>query len=325
VLADLLRRSAPRTAFAQLLVGMETADDAAVYQLNDEQAVIATTDFFMPIVDDPFDFGRIAAANALSDVYAMGGTPILALAILGMPIKLLPAEVIGEILRGGEAICAQAGIPIAGGHSIDSVEPIYGLAAIGVVHPRHVKRNSSACAGDALLLGKPLGVGILSAAFKKERLGEADYRALIDVTTRLNLAGPELAKVPGVHAMTDVTGFGLLGHLLEMCRGAGLSARVRMAQLPLLDNVLALAETGCVTGASARNWSSYGAEVQLDPQLADAARVLLCDPQTSGGLLVACADDAVTSAMEIFARHGFARAARIGHMTDGMPRVMVDP
>ena len=169
-----------------MLVGAETADDAAVYQLNDEQAVIATTDFFMPIVDDPFDFGRIAAANALSDVYAMGGAPILALAILGMPIKVLPAEVIREILRGGESMCAQAGIPIAGGHSIDSVEPIYGLAAVGVVHPRHLKRNSSARAGDVLLLGKPLGVGILSAAFKKDRLGEADYRALIETTTRLN-------------------------------------------------------------------------------------------------------------------------------------------
>lgn len=315
--------------FPQLLVGAETADDAAVYRLNDEQAVIATTDFFMPIVDDPFDFGRIAAVNALSDVYAMGGTPILALAIVGMPIKVLSADVIRAILCGGEAVCAQAGIPIAGGHSIDSMEPIYGLAVIGVVHPRYVKRNSTACTGDALLLGKPLGVGILSAALKKERLGAADYRALIDVTTRLNLAGPELAKLPGVHAMTDVTGFGLLGHLLEMCRGAELSARVRMSLVPLLDNVLALAESGCVTGASARNWASYGAEVQLNPQLDDVAKALLCDPQTSGGLLVACADDAVASVMEVFARYGFEAAAPIGrmcgHVRVGSPRVMVDP
>jgi selenide,water dikinase len=329
ILADLIRRSAPAMPFRQLLVGAETADDAAVYRLNDEQAVIATTDFFMPIVDDPFDFGRIAAVNALSDVYAMGGTPILALAIVGMPIKVLSADVIREILRGGEAVCAQAGIPIAGGHSIDSMEPIYGLAVIGVVHPRYVKRNSTACTGDALLLGKPLGVGILSAALKKERLGEVDYRALIDVTTRLNLAGPELAKLPGVHAMTDVTGFGLLGHLLEMCRGAELSARVRMSLVPLLDNVLALAESGCVTGASARNWASYGAEVQLDPQLDGVAKALLCDPQTSGGLLVACANDAVASVVEVFARHGFAHAAPIGRMCGqmraGSPRVMVDP
>src|SRR5687767_12346824 len=200
VLATLIERSASTTPFAQLLVGAETSDDAAVYQLSEEQAVIATTDFFMPIVDDPFDFGRIAATNALSDVYAMGGMPLLALAILGMPINVLPTDVIREILRGGETICARAGIPIAGGHSIDSVEPIYGLAALGIVHPRDVKRNCAALAGDALLLGKPLGVGILSAAFKKERLGEAGYRMLIDTTTRLNLAGPELAKLPGVHA-----------------------------------------------------------------------------------------------------------------------------
>jgi selenide,water dikinase len=329
VLADLIGRAAPSIPFPQLLVGAETSDDAAVYRLNDEQAVVATTDFFMPIVDDPFDFGRIAATNALSDVYAMGGTPILALAILGMPINVLPADVIREILRGGEAVCAQAGIPIAGGHSIDSAEPIYGLAALGIVHPRHLRRNSSARAGDALLLGKPLGVGILSAAFKKERLGEGDYRALIDTTTQLNVAGPELAKLPGVHAMTDVTGFGLLGHLLEMCRGAGLNARLRMSLVPLLDNVRALAEAGCVTGASARNWTSYGAEVELNPQLYPAAKSLSCDPQTSGGLLVACAPDSVESAMEVFRRHGFAQTALVGYMServnDGAPRVSVDP
>lgn len=324
VLSDLLRSRAPTAPFAQLLVGAETADDAAVYRLNDEQALIATTDFFMPIVDDPFDFGRIAAANALSDVYAMGGTPILALAILGMPINLLSPDVIRDILRGGEAICAQAGIPIAGGHSIDSVEPIYGLAALGLVHPRHVKRNADARAGDALVLGKPLGVGILSAALRKDKLATTGYRALIDTTTRLNDAGPALASLPGVHAMTDVTGFGLLGHLLGMCRGSGSSAHVRMTQVPLLDDVFALADAGCVTGASARNWASYGAEVQLDPRLAGTPKTLLCDPQTSGGLLVACAADAVASVMEVFERHGFTRAALIGHMGCGVPRVAVD-
>ena len=328
VLASLIERTAATTPFAQLLVGAETADDAAVYALNDEQAVIATTDFFMPIVDDPFDFGRIAAANALSDVYAMGGTPLFALAILGMPINVLPVDVIRDILRGGEAICAQAGIPIAGGHSIDSVEPIYGLAAIGVVHPRHLQRNSSARAGDTLVLGKPIGVGIFSAALKKERLRDTDYRTLIDTTTRLNVPGPHLALLPGVHAMTDVTGFGVLGHLLEMCRGAGLSARLRMSQIPLLENALALAEAGCVTGASGRNWSSYGERVRLDLQLGNLARSLLCDPQTSGGLLVACAQDAAGGVIEVFQRFGFDRAAVIGHMSDasegGAPTVVVE-
>jgi len=324
VLADLLKRPAAPKLFAQLLVGTETADDAAVYRLNDDQAVIATTDFFMPIVDDPFDFGRIAAANALSDVYAMGGTPILALAIVGMPIDVLPSDVIRDILRGGETVCAQADIPIAGGHSIDSVEPIYGLAVIGLIHPAHVKRNSEACAGDALVLGKPLGVGILSAALKKGQLEAPDYRALIDITTCLNRAGPELARLPGVHAMTDVTGFGLLGHLLEMCRGSGVGARVNMAAVPLLDNVLAMVEAGIVTGASARNWTSYGADVDLAPRLTGTHKALLCDPQTSGGLLVACAQDALDEVMATFERHGFAHAGLIGSMVAGEPRVAVE-
>jgi selenide,water dikinase len=260
----------------------------------------------------------------LSDVYAMGGKPILALAIVGMPISVLSADVIRNILRGGETICAQADIPIAGGHSIDSVEPIYGLAAIGLAHPNHVKRNCDARAGDALVLGKPLGVGILSAALKKGQLEAADYRALIDITTCLNRAGPELAKMPGVHAMTDVTGFGLLGHLLEMCRGSELGARVRMADVPLLDNVLALAEAGFVTGASARNWASYGADVELAAHLRSSHEALLCDPQTSGGLLVACAQDVLVEVMATFARHGCAQAGLIGGMVAGKPRVAVD-
>ena len=324
VLATLLKQSAAAQTFAGLLVGSETADDAAVYQLNDEQAVIATTDFFMPIVDDPFDFGRIAAANALSDVYAMGGTPILALAILGMPIKALPLATIGEILRGGEAICTEAGIPVAGGHSIDSVEPIYGLAAIGLVHPHRVKRNCEAHAGDALVLGKPLGVGILSTALRKQRLTPEGYKALIDTTTRLNRAGPELAAIAGVHAMTDVTGFGLLGHLLEVCRGSTLMARVRMADVPLLDDVAALAEEGFVTGASERNWASCSDQIQLAPALSDTDKAVLCDPQTSGGLLITCADDALESVLETLRRHGFARSAWIGEMAQGAAQVVVD-
>jgi selenide,water dikinase len=317
VLADLLARSPSAGAFSQLLVGTETSDDAAVYQLNDEQAVIATTDFFMPIVDDPFDFGRIAATNALSDVYAMGGVPIMALALLGMPIKVLPPDVIAEILRGGESICAEANIPIAGGHSIDSVEPIYGLAAIGVVHPRNVKRNSTAAAGDVLLLGKPLGVGILSAALKKGQLADADYRSMIATTTLLNRAGADLAQLPGVHAMTDVTGFGLLGHLLEICRGSKLGAHVSVAEVPLLDNVLALADAGIVTGASDRNWASYGDHVRFAEDPGKAIRALLCDPQTSGGLLVSCAPEAAPAALDVFKRHGCERATKIGEMVKG--------
>jgi selenide, water dikinase len=325
VLTELLRSSPSAAPFASLLVGRETADDAAVYQLNDSQALVATTDFFMPIVDDPFDFGRIAATNALADVYAMGGRPILALALLAMPVNVLPLEVIREIMRGGESVCAEAGIPIAGGHSIDSVEPIYGLVALGLVHPRNVKRNCDARAGDALILGKPLGVGIFSAALKKQQLSADDYRSLIETTTRLNHAGPALAALPGVHAMTDVTGFGLLGHLLEMCRGARLGARVYMSRVPLLRDVLPRAAAGQVTGASARNWSSYGDEVRLAPQLAAAHQAVLCDPQTSGGLLLACAPEDVPDALAIFERHGLPQAALIGEFTDGAPLVQVEP
>ena len=324
VLAELLQNSVPTRAFASLLVGTETADDAAVYRLSDTQAIVATTDFFMPIVDDPFDFGRIAATNALSDVYAMGGTPILALALVGMPIKVLAPEVIREILRGGESICAQAEIPIAGGHSIDSVEPIYGLVALGTVHPDRVKRNSTARPGDVLVLGKPLGVGILSAALKKDQLDAAGYRRMIEVTTRLNRPGSELARLAGVHAMTDVTGFGLLGHLLEMCRGARLSARLNVSGVPLLDGVLALAEAGLVTGASGRNWASYGDEVRLARGITQAQQALLCDPQTSGGLLVACSAEVVPEVLKVFERGGFEGAAVIGTMSAGVAQVLVE-
>lgn len=325
ILADLLERTAAAVPHAALIVGTETGDDAAVYRLNDSQALIATTDFFMPIVDDPFDFGRIAATNALSDVYAMGGRPILALALLAMPVNVLPAAVIREVMRGGEAVCAQAGIPIAGGHSIDSVEPIYGLAALGLVHPRHVQRNSGARAGDALVLGKPLGVGILSAALKKGALGGEVYRQLIETTTRLNSAGPDLAALSGVHAMTDVTGFGLLGHLLGMCRGAQLSARVRLGAVPVLEGVRPLLAAGYVTGASARNWASYGDEVRLAGELAPLDQALLCDPQTSGGLLIACSPEAVPQVLAILGREGFGQAAVIGAMSEGTPGIEVEP
>jgi selenide,water dikinase len=323
VLADLLARFTPAQAFPGLMVGTETADDAAVYRLNDEQALIATTDFFMPIVDDPYDFGRIAATNALSDVYAMGGTPIMALAIVGMPINVLPREVIAAILRGGQDVCTQAGIPVAGGHTIDSVEPIYGLAAMGLVHPDRVKRNADARAGDVLILSKPLGVGVLSAALKKGQLDAAGYAAMIDSTTRLNTPGPALAALPGVHAITDVTGFGLLGHALEMSRGAHLRARLRWSALPWLPQVQALAQAGMITGASGRNWASYGAAVALDAGLDEVARAMLTDPQTSGGLLVACGRQTADAALQVLAAQGFAQAAIVGEIVAGEPGVEV--
>jgi len=304
----------------ELLVGIETSDDAAVYLLNSEQALIATTDFFMPIVDDPYDFGRIAATNAISDVYAMGGRPILALALVAMPIDKLPLEVIRRIVDGGQAACAAAGIPIAGGHTIDSVEPIYGLVALGLAKPQHIKRNSAARAGDVLVLGKPLGVGIYSAALKKGRLDDGGYAQMLTATTRLNTPGPRLAELAGVHAMTDVTGFGLLGHLLEVCRGAGLTAQLRREAIPLLPQARSLADGGFITGASSRNWAGYGHDVDLgNASLVDKA--LLTDPQTSGGLLVACAPAEVDAVLAIFRSEGFGEAAVIGELAAGSPRV----
>ncbi|WP_137171946.1 selenide, water dikinase SelD [Massilia sp. HP4] len=323
VLAEILKSSTGFPVPKELMVGIETSDDAAVYQLNDEQALVATTDFFMPIVDDPFDFGRIAATNAISDVYAMGGTPIMALALVGMPINKLPLETIGQILEGGATICREAGIPIAGGHTIDSVEPIYGLVVMGLVHPSKVKKNSAARAGDVLVLGKPLGVGVLSAALKKGVLGEDGYAAMIANTTKLNKPGRLLADMPGVHAMTDVTGFGLLGHLLELARGAQLQAQLDMPAIPLLPGVLQLAHDGFFTGASGRNWEAYGKDVQLDASLTPAQRALLTDPQTSGGLLVACDPAAVDEVLALFAREGFGDAAVVGRMEAGAGGVAV--
>jgi selenide,water dikinase len=324
VLSEILKKSTGFPVPKELMVGIETADDAAVYKLNDEQALIATTDFFMPIVDDPFDFGRIAATNAISDVYAMGGTPIMALALVGMPVNKLPLETIGKIIQGGESICAEAGIPIAGGHTIDSVEPIYGLVVLGLVHPSKVKRNADARAGDVLILGKPLGVGVLSAALKKDKLDAEGYAAMIANTTKLNKPGKALADLAGVHALTDVTGFGLLGHLLELARGAKLSAQLDMARIPLLPGVEQLAHDGYFTGASGRNWDAYGMDVELGANVSDTQRVLLTDPQTSGGLLVACDPASADEVLALFAREGFGHAAVIGRMVDGAARVKVD-
>ncbi|HZV66947.1 MAG TPA: selenide, water dikinase SelD [Telluria sp.] len=323
VLAEILKNSSGFPVPKELMVGIETADDAAVYKLNDEQALIATTDFFMPIVDDPFDFGRIAATNAISDVYAMGGTPIMALALVGMPINKLPLETIGQIIRGGETICAEAGIPIAGGHTIDSVEPIYGLVVLGLVHPSKVKRNADAKAGDVLILGKPLGVGVLSAALKKEVLGADGYAAMIASTTKLNKPGKALSEMAGVHALTDVTGFGLLGHLLELARGAGLTAQLEMASIPLLPGVEQLARDGFFTGASGRNWDAYGKDVALGAAITPAQQALLTDPQTSGGLLVSCDQASIGEVLALFVREGFGQAAVIGRMRDGPAKVEV--
>jgi selenide,water dikinase len=323
VLSEILKSSGGGLIPPQLLVGIETADDAAVYQLNDEQALIATTDFFMPIVDDPFDFGRIAATNAISDVYAMGGKPIMALALVAMPINQLPVEVIGQIIRGGESVCRDAGIPIAGGHTIDSVEPIYGLVVMGLVHPGKVRRNASAQPGDLLILGKPLGVGVLSAALKKGRLDAAGYRQLIDTTTQLNKPGVALAELAGVHALTDVTGFGLAGHTLEFARGAGVTAVIDWPAVPLLHGVQAMAGDGLVTGASGRNWAGYGADVVLAAGLPSTAQNLLTDPQTSGGLLVSCAPDTAEAVLAVFRDAGFAHAAVIGRVEAGPAQLRV--
>ena len=317
VLSEILAATPIRGLPKDLLVGLETADDAAVYRLNDTQAIVATTDFFTPIVDEPHDFGRIAATNAISDIYAMGGRPIMALAIVGMPLEKLPLAVIGQILAGGEEVCAAAGIPIAGGHSIDTLEPIYGLVVLGLVHPDKVKRNSSAKAGDALVLGKPLGIGILSAALKKGKLSPAGYAEMLKWTTRLNTPGQALAEMADVHALTDITGFGLAGHLLEMCRGARLTAEVKFDALPLIAEALDWAKQGVATGASDRNWKSYGKEVDLPAGFPDWQKKLITDPQTSGGLLVACAPQAVQRVLKEF--DGEAR--EIGRLVAGPPKL----
>jgi len=323
VLSEILASTPIRGLPKDLLVGTETADDAAIYRLNDEQALVATTDFFTPIVDDPFDFGRIAATNAISDVYAMGGRPIFALAIVGMPLEKIPVAVIQKILEGGESVCAAAGIPIAGGHSIDTLEPIYGLVALGLVHPKKVKRNSSAQPNDVLILGKPLGVGILSAALKKGKLSDAGYRAMVDWTTRLNTPGEALAEFPGVHALTDVTGFGLAGHLLEICRGSKLGAEIHFDSLPIISEALEFVKQGVATGASDRNWNGYGHEIALPEGFPEWKRKLLTDPQTSGGLLVSCSPDAVRQVLEEFKKRGFAEVALIGKISGGPARLTV--
>ena len=314
VLSEILAQMPVGIFPKELLVGTETSDDAAVWKLNDQQALVATTDFFMPVVDDPFEFGRIAATNAISDVYAMGATPIFALALVGMPINVLPQDTIAKILQGGQSVCTEAGIPIAGGHTIDSVEPIYGLVVLGLAHPDHIRRNRDAKPGDVLILGKGLGVGVYSAALKKEALPEPLYREMIRSTTTLNKVGAELGKLPQVHGLTDITGFGLAGHLLEIARGAKLDVELHAGALPVLPGVVDLIGQGFYTGASTRNWEGYGNDVQMAAGLPDYMQTLVTDPQTSGGLLVAVEPAHAQTVLAMFKSAGFAHATAIGVM-----------
>lgn len=324
VLTQLLSGHPMTTPYRQLLVGVETGDDAAVWELDNGTCIIATTDFFMPMVDEPRDFGRIAATNAISDVYAMGGTPIFALAILGMPVDKIPPEMVRQILEGGQSVCSDAGIPIAGGHSIDSPEPIYGLAVIGTAPKANIRRNSDAKPGDALILTKALGVGIYSAAFKKSALSREAYDEFIASTCLLNKIGGRLGGNPDVHAVTDVTGFGLLGHALEMARGSGVTVNVNASALPLLKEAVSLTQQGFVTGASGRNWKSYDASIRLPDGTPDWQRQILCDPQTSGGLLISCAADKAEALLKDIVAAGYPAARIIGRIEAGEPVVAVE-
>jgi len=323
MLQQLLRDQPAAAAYRQLLVGTETPDDAAVWQLDEGTCVIATTDFFTPVVDDPYDFGRIAATNAISDVYAMGGTPIMSLAILGMPLNKIGPETVRAILKGGTAACTSAGIPVAGGHSIDSPEPIYGLAVIGICKAQDVRRKSDAEPGDAIILTKPLGVGIYSAAIRKSALSAAGYAEMIATTTLLNRIGAQFGEDPAVHAMTDVTGFGLLGHGLEIARNSGLKLLLRANDLPLMSEAATLAQEGHVTGASTRNWASYARDVELPSGLPEWQRHLLTDPQTSGGLLVSCARDHADRLVRKAVAAGYSAACVVGYAEAGVPGIQV--
>ena len=323
MLKEILSKLPPAAANPALLVGFETGDDAAVYKINDEQGVVATTDFFMPIVDDPFDYGRIAATNALSDVYAVGGKPIMELAIAGFPLAEMRQEQIQKILAGGTQACAEAGVPVGGGHTIDAPEPIYGLAVIGLVHPDRIKRNCDAVEGDVLVLGKGLGIGILGAALNKDELDAQGYGEMIESTTKLNSVGADLALMEGVNAMTDVTGFGLIGHLFEMCEGAGLAAALDWDKLPLLPSGRVYAERGYNTGAANRNWASFRDHVTVPDGLERWRRNMLTDPQTSGGLLVSCPPDRADAVVRLFHDQGYGHASVIGEMSAGSPHVTV--
>ena len=323
MLSEILSKLPSQAANPALLVGYETGDDAAVYKINDNQGVVATTDFFMPIVDDPFDYGRIAAANALSDVYAIGGKPIMALAIAGFPMDKMTTQQVQNTLAGGTQICNEANTPVAGGHTIDAPEPIYGLAVVGLVNPDNIKRNDAAKDGDVLILGKGLGVGILGAALNKNELDEAGYRELVESAVKLNSIGAELSEISGVHAVTDVTGFGIIGHLMEICSGSGLSANLDLDKLPILPSASDYAQKGYSTGAGNRNWDSFGDNITLPKNLKDWQKNILTDPQTSGGLLLSCSQDQAGAILSLFHKHKYQHAAIIGEISRGSPSIDV--
>lgn len=301
VLTTILKTELPKRIDANLLVGNDSRDDAAVYDLGDGSAIISTTDFFMPIVDDAFTFGRIAATNSISDIYAMGGKPLMAIAILGWPLDKLPPEVAQQVLEGGRSICEEAGIPLSGGHSIDSPEPIFGLAVTGRIEIANLKRNDTAEEGCELFLTKPLGVGVLSTAQKQGKLEEKDADIAPQTMMKLNKIGQQLATLDGVKAMTDVTGFGLLGHLVEMCEGSQLSAEIDFSKIPVLPEVSKYIDKNCIPGGTHRNWSSYGDKIQLKNE---RDKLILCDPQTSGGLMIAVAPDSIKEVRKLLEKEG---------------------
>ncbi len=292
----ILERDTSNIPHKNLLVGYETKDDAAVYDLGNGTALISTTDFFTPIVDDPYDFGRIAATNAISDVYAMGGTPVLAISILGWPLEKLPHEVARKVIEGAREVCNNAGIALAGGHSINISDPVFGLAVNGIVPIEHLKQNSTATSGCRLFLTKPLGIGIVTTAEKKNILKESHRNIALNLMTTLNKAGSSYALLPGVKAMTDVTGFGLLGHLLEICEGSGLSAQVKFQQIPVIEGLADYIAQNAIPGGTFRNWKSYGEKIG---PISEVQKMILCDPQTSGGLLVAVSPESVTDFLSL--------------------------
>lgn len=314
ILDEILKSNLAPPDNKNLLVGNSSKDDAAVYDLENGTALISTTDFFMPIVDDPFEFGRIASANAISDVYAMGGRPVVAIAILGWPINILPTAVAQKVIEGSRSICQEAGIPLAGGHSIDSPEPIFGLAVTGLVNIENIKQNNLAKEGDHLFLTKPLGVGILTTAEKRGILSEDHKGIAAKQMMQLNKVGEKLGHIKGVNAMTDVTGFGLLGHLIEMAEGSGLNAVIDFEKVPLIvDDLKNYIDQKCVPGGTNRNWDSYGHKVE---DIEDYEKAILADPQTSGGLLVAVDPLVIDEVIKIFKEHDLASfSSSIGRLT----------
>ncbi len=320
VLSTILASQLPVFEDPNILVGNQTRDDAAVYKLNDETGIISTTDFFMPIVDDPFTFGRIAATNAISDIYAMGGTPIMAIAILGWPVNKLSPEVAQQVVDGGRQACADAGIMLAGGHSIDSPEPIFGLAVSGQIPLSELKQNDTAKHGDKLYLTKPLGIGILTTAQKQKKIAAEDTNIAVEAMCQLNKIGAVVAKIPGVNAMTDVTGFGLAGHLIEMCLGAKLNTQISISALPLLPKAEKYLELGCIPGGTHRNFESYCEHL---PQLTDVEKAIICDPQTSGGLLLSVASEAESELVALLKEQGIAVNC-IGTMTNAEQPTLVE-